>query len=52
MDDEEELIKNTMRTIVRILGEEVNKIMDTQGMENLIALYIREKDLATLGMVF
>lgn len=49
MDDDDEMIKTVMRTITRILGEEVTQLMDTQGMENLISLYIKERDLATLG---
>lgn len=49
MDDDDEMIKTVMRTVTRILGEEVTQLMDTQGMENLISLYIKERDLATLG---
>ncbi|XP_052697616.1 uncharacterized protein LOC128175814 [Crassostrea angulata] len=51
MDDDDEMIKTVMRTVTRILGEEVTQLMDTQGMENLISLYIKERDLATLDAI-
>lgn len=49
MDDDDEMIKTVMRAVTRIIGEEVSQLMDTQDMENLISLYIRERDIATLG---
>lgn len=49
MDDDDDTIKTVMRTITRVLGREETQLMDTQGMENLISLYIRERDLAILG---
>lgn len=49
MDCDDDTMKTVMRNTTRILGEEVSQLMDTQGMENLINLYIKERDLATLG---
>lgn len=49
MDDDDDTIKTVMRTITRVLGREETQLIDTQGMENLISLYIRERDLAILG---
>uniref|UniRef100_K1Q047 Uncharacterized protein n=1 Tax=Magallana gigas TaxID=29159 RepID=K1Q047_MAGGI len=51
MDCDDDTMKTVMRNTTRILGEEVSQLMDTQGMENLINLYIKERDLATLDAI-
>lgn len=49
MDNEEETIKSTMRALMQMFGEETSKLMDINGMENLISLYLKEKDSSTLS---
>jgi hypothetical protein len=49
MDHEDETVKTTMRAIMQTLGDATSKLMGTEGMENLISLYLKEKDLSTLS---
>jgi hypothetical protein len=49
MDHEDETVKTTMRAIMQTLGDATSKLMGTEGMENLISLYLKERDLSTLS---
>lgn len=49
MHDDNDDIQRVMMMISSMLGSEVTHLMDTEDMENLVDMFIKENDLATLG---